>query len=250
MSDEFFPTRAMVLAAGLGKRMRDYDSTVPKPLVKVGGKALVDWALDLVAASGIADAVVNISYLADQLETHLASRSKPKLFLSREDVPLETGGGIRKALPQLGAAPFFVLNSDVIVTDGPSAPLFSRLAKAWNPDEMDGLLLVTPRETASGYDGQGDFHMLPDGRLRRRQEGETAPFIFSGVQLLHPRLFAHAPQNANEPFSMNVLYNHDKGEQGLLSPRMRGLEHDGMWLHVGDAAGVHAAEARLKTRVS
>lgn len=248
MSGGKIPQKAMVLAAGLGKRMRSYDSTIPKPMVKVAGKSLVDHALDLLAASGIPEAVVNISYLADLLEAHVKNRHQPKLHLSREDTPLETGGGIRKALPLLGPDVFVVMNSDVIVTDGPSTPLLQRLADAWNADAMDALLLVTPREAATGYEGQGDFHVSADGRMRRRLEGETAPFVFTGVQFLHPRLFAHAPAKADEPFSMNLLYNHGKDADGWLSPQIRAVVHDGMWLHVGDAAGVHAAEAKLRAR--
>lgn len=237
----FFPKKAMILAAGLGKRMRSHNSAVPKPLVEVGGKALIDWSLDLVEGCGIRDIVVNTCYMAEMLEAHLAKRKSSQITISREEgEPLETGGGIRKALPLLGDEPFFVINSDVISLNGPY-PLLRRMAEQWDDSRMDGLLLLTPVTSASGYYGRGDFTMGPDGQLRRRREWETVPFVFAGIQLLHPRIFKDSPEGA---FSMNVLYNRGISPDRVL-PHFRGIAHDGLWLHVGDGRGKHEAEKRL-----
>lgn len=236
-----FPKKAMVLAAGLGKRMRSYTTKVPKPLVEVCGKPLIDWSLDLLVESGIEEVVVNTSYMAEMLEEHLRKRNTPHILISREDgEPLETGGGIKKALPLLGDEPFFVLNSDVISLNG-VYPLLQRMAAAWDDEQMDGLLLMATAANSSGYYGRGDFSMGPTGELRRRREWESVPFVFAGIQLLHPRLFTSAPEGA---FSMNVLYNKDINADKTL-PRIRGIAHDGLWLHVGDAAGRAAAEKIL-----
>lgn len=236
------PTKAMILAAGLGKRMRSHNDRVPKPLVEVGGKALIDWSLDLVADSGITGVVVNTCYMADMLEAHLRGRAYPRIAISREEGdPLETGGGIKKALPLLGDEPFFVINSDVISLNGPR-PLLHRMAERWNPDEMDGLLLMAPMANTSGYYGNGDFSMTGTGELCRRGERQSVPFVFAGIQLLHPRVFADAPDGA---FSMNLLYNRDILPDGTLA-RFRGIAHDGMWLHVGDGQGKEEAEERLR----
>lgn len=236
------PKKAMVLAAGLGKRMRSYNDKVPKPLVEVNGKPLIDWSLDLLVESGIEEVVVNTSYMAEMLEEHLRRRNTPHIHISREDgAPLETGGGIRKALPLLGDEPFFVLNSDVISING-AYPLLHRMAERWDGDTMDGLLLMASAANSSGYYGRGDFCMGPTGTLRRRREWESVPFVFAGIQLLHPRLFTAAPDGA---FSMNVLYNRGIAEDKTL-PRIRGIAHDGLWLHVGDARGIAEAEKRLR----
>lgn len=236
------PKKAMILAAGLGKRMRSHNSRVPKPLVEVCGKPLIDWSLDLVADSGIEEVIINTCYMADMLEEHLRKRNTPHITISREEGdPLETGGGIAKALPLLGNEPFFVLNSDVISLNGPCS-LLHRMAQRWDESEMDGLLLMAGAANSSGYYGRGDFSMSPSGILRRRREWETVPFVFAGIQLLHPRIFAHAPQGA---FSMNVLYNKDINPDRTL-PRFRGIAHDGLWLHVGDGPGKAEAEKRLR----
>lgn len=240
MPRNFFPKKAMVLAAGLGTRMRSHRSDIPKPLVPVADKSLVDWSLDLLQASNIQEVVVNRHYMADKLEAHLAQRTTPRIIGSYEEILLETGGGITKALPLLGEEPFFVLNSDVICLNG-ATPLLQRMAECWDESEMDALLLVTPTSRATGYEGQGDFAMDETGNLRRRHEGETVPFVFTGAQLLHPRLFKNAPEGA---FSMNLLYNRDMDAEKNLH-RVRGITHDGAWLHVGDANGVMEAEKFL-----
>jgi len=232
--------RAMVLAAGLGTRMRPLTDHMPKPLIEVAGRTLLDRALDWLQAGGVAEVVVNSHYKAEMLEAHLAGRSAPKITVSREDVVLETGGGIKKALPLLGAAPFVSVNADTICIDGKISAL-ARLREAWDEEAMDALLLVQPVEKAVGYDEAGDFFVEADGTVRRRLQAARAPFVFTGVQMIHPRLFAGAPDG---PFSMNLLYNRGMGGDGTL-PRIRALVHDGAWLHVGDPKGLAAAEAYL-----
>ncbi len=230
----------MILAAGYGKRMRDYDASVPKPLVKIADKALIDWSFDLLGSSGVEEAVVNTSHMAEMLEAHLLARPSPLIHISREAEPLETGGGIAKAMPLLGNTPFFSLNSDVICRDA-AIPCLQRMAQMWEDAQMDALLLLIPKENAIGYDGAGDFFLHEDGALQRRGDAQSAPYIFSGVQLLHPRLFVDVPERA---FSMNVLYNRGISREGRLY-RVCGLVHDGEWFHVGNAQGVKQAQLRL-----
>lgn len=232
------PERAIVLAAGLGLRMRPLTDAIPKPLVPVAGRPLIDYSLDLVAGAGLTQAVVNASYRGDQLAEYLAARAHPRVTISREETPLETGGGIRQALKLLGDAPFFSINSDVICVSGAEHAL-KRLAAAWDDARMDALLLVQPSQRAVGFDGPGDF-FVEGNTVTRRGERSSAPYIFTGIQLLHPRLFHGCP--AQGPFSMNVLYNRDIDASGQLG-RVRALVHDGDWLHVGDPAGLAEAEA-------
>jgi MurNAc alpha-1-phosphate uridylyltransferase len=232
-------TRAFVLAAGLGTRMRPVTDTLPKPLVAVAGKPLLDHALDRAAEAGLTDAVVNIHWLAEQIETHLARRTgPPRLTVSDErEALLETGGGIRKALPLMGAAPFVVLNSDSFWLEGP-VPNLSRLIAAWDGARMDALLLVAPTTTSLGYEGAGDFLMAADGRLERRGERKVAPFIYAGVAILKPALFADTPEGA---FSLNRLF-----DKAIASERLFGMRLDGQWLHVGTPEAIRAAEERVR----
>lgn len=236
-------SRAFVLAAGLGKRMRPVTATVPKPLVEVSGKALLDHALDRVAEAGIGSAIVNVHYLADLIEGHLARRAEeaalgPATTVSDERAALlETGGGIRKALPLLGDAPFVVLNSDSFWLEGPASNL-RRLIETWDGDRMDGLLLVAPTATSLGYEGAGDFVMDPDGRLERRGERAVAPFIYAGVAILTPGLFADTPEGA---FSLNLLF-----DRAIAAGRLFGMRLDGQWLHVGTPEAIRAAEERVR----
>lgn len=228
------PRKGMVLAAGLGKRMRPLTLATPKPLIAVGGATLLDRALDWMHEGGVEDVVVNTHYLEDQIHRHLASRAQPRLTISSEAAELlETGGGIAKALPHLGHLPFIACNSDTICLNGAEHAL-SRLNQAWRDSEMDALLLLHPVEKAVGYEGQGDF-FLENGRPVRRGAAARAPYVFTGVQLLHPRLFAGYPEG---PFSMNLLYDR-------AMPRLRALVHDGDWLHVGDPQGLAQAETWL-----
>ncbi|MFE1599365.1 nucleotidyltransferase family protein [Methylobacterium sp. ID0610] len=233
-------TRAFVLAAGLGKRMRPITATMPKPLVEVGGRALVDHALDRLAEAGIAEVVVNVHYLADLMEAHLERRKgPPRIVISDErDRLLETGGGARKALPLLGGAPFLILNSDSFWLEGPR-PNLGRLVAAWDPAAMDMLLLVASTATSLGYDGLGDFHMDKDGRLVRRAEREVSPFVYAGVAVVQPSFFADTPDGS---FSLNLLF-----DRAAAQGRLHGLRLDGQWLHVGTPEALQAAEERVRT---
>ena len=230
------PRRAMVLAAGLGLRMRPITLTTPKPLIPIAGRSMLDRALDALVAHGIGEVVVNGHHLADALGRHLAGRDRPKVRLCVESERLETGGGVRNALPLLGDAPFFVLNGDILWQDG-AQPALAALALAWDAQQMDALLLLHPVATALGYAGAGDFHRRDDGRLARRRDGEPAPLLFAGLQILHPRLLADAPGGA---FSLNLLY-----DRAIAGGRLAGIVHDGRWCHVGTPADIPAAEAFL-----
>lgn len=232
------PTKAMLLCAGLGKRMRPLTDHRPKPLIEVCGRTLLDRALDDFVRAGVREVMVNTHYKAEMIEAHVARRPPPPaISLSHEPVLLETGGGIKKALPWLGDDAFYCANGDAICVDG-SMPAWQRLADAWDARRMDALLLLVPRENARGYEGPGDFFLEGQGMLRRRGEALHAPCIFSGLQLLHPRLFSGAPEGA---FSMNLLYDRCR-------PRVCGVLHDGPWLHVGDPAGLAQAEHFLLNR--
>jgi len=231
------PNRAIVLAAGLGTRMRPYNGHVPKPLVQIGGKSLIDYSLDRLADAGVERVVVNVHHLADALERHLASRKRPHIVISDERAELlGTGGGIAKALPQLGDAPFFLVNSDTVWLDGVK-PNFARLADAFDPATMDALLLLAPTAESIGYGGRGDFAMLPDGRLRRRGEREVVPFVYAGAAILSPALFAGAPAGA---FPLTPLF-----DRAGAKDRLFGLRLEGLWMHVGTPEAVAAAEAAL-----
>lgn len=229
--------RAIALAAGLGLRLRPITLVTPKPLVEVGGKTLLDHALDKLSQAGISDCVVNMHHLADKIAGHVKGRQSPAITLSDEtDLLLETGGGILKALPFFAGDAFLAVNADILWTDPPGAePALSRLEDAWNDGAMDGLLLLVERRGAFGYDGPGDFFLADDGRLSRRGQAKDAPFVFAGVQILHPRLFEGAPPG---PFSLNLLY-----DQALAQGRLYGLAHLGGWYHIGTPEAL--AQARL-----
>ena len=233
--------RAMVLAAGLGRRMRPLTGRRPKPLIAVAGRTMLDRALDSLVDAGVTAVVVNVHWLAEQVEAHLAARTRPSIVLSREEVLLETGGGVAAALEQFGGRPFFVVNADVVWSDG-AVPALVRLGEAWREEGMDALLLVVPVARASGYDGPGDFLMDASGRLARRAQGGTARFVFSGVQIVHPRLFNDAPQGA---YSMNTLW-----DRAAAAGRLAGLAHDGGWHHVGTPAALSQAEREIGERAS
>ncbi len=231
------PPRAMVLAAGLGTRMRPFNGRVPKPLVQVGGKPLVDYVLDRLADAGVERAVVNVHHLADQLEQHLAQRQRPEIVISdeREEL-LGTAGGVVKALPDLGIAPFFHVNSDTIWIDGVT-PNLRRLAAAFDPARMDALLLLATSISSIGYTGRGDFAMGPDGRLMRRGEREVVPFIYSGAAILTSAFFEGV---APGPSSMSPLF-----DRAIENERLYGLRLEGLWMHVGTPDAVKAAEEAI-----
>jgi N-acetyl-alpha-D-muramate 1-phosphate uridylyltransferase len=232
---------AMVLAAGLGKRMRPHTDTLPKPLVQVGGKPLVDYALDRLAEAGVTRAVVNVHYLADAIEKHLAGRAHPNIVVSDERGELlETGGGIVKALPLLGDAPFIAINSDTLWIDSVK-PNLIRLAEAFDPVKMDALLLLAPTTSSIGYSGRGDFRMMAGGQLIRRAERDVAPFVYAGAGILAPSLFADAPKGA---FSLTVLF-----DRAAEAERLYGLRLEGLWMHVGTPEAIAEAEAAMAESV-
>ncbi len=231
------PRRAMVLAAGLGIRMRPITERVPKPLIEVGGKALIDHALDRLASAEVELAVVNIHHFADQMRRHLAARRRPEILVSDErDRLLGTGGGAIHALPKLGPAPFYHLNSDTIWIEGVT-PNLDRLAAAFDPAIMDALLLLAPTATSIGYDGRGDFSLAPDGRLAARAEREIVPFVYAGVAIFAPALFEAAPDG---PFPLSLLF-----DRAAAAGRLHGLRLDGLWIHVGAPDAIAEAEAAI-----
>ncbi len=236
----------MVLAAGKGVRMRPLTDRIPKPLVPVAGKPLIGHVLDRLADAGVETAVVNVHYLADQIECYLAERSRtgqqaPRTVISDErGVLLDTGGGVVKALPVLGAAPFFHLNADTIWIDGVK-PNLLRLASVFDPGRMDAVLLLAATSGSVGYSGRGDFTMASDGRLARRPEREVAPFVYAGVAVLDPALFSTAPPGA---FSLNLLF-----DRAIESGRLYGLRLEGVWMHVGTPDAIAAAESAILTSV-
>jgi len=232
------PDTAILLAAGRGQRMGALTEGLPKPLIEVAGKALIDHGLDRLAAAGIRRVVVNLSYRGDAIAAHLAGRRGVEIEFSREPTALETGGGIKKALPLLGEV-FFALNADIVWLDGKDAAL-ARLASAFDPGACDALLLMQPTALATGYDGPGDFLLDPLGKPRRRGEREIAPYVFAGVEILHRRLFDNSPDGA---FSINLLW-----DRAIAQNRLKGLVHDGDWFHVGTPAGLEAAGAGLSFR--
>jgi N-acetyl-alpha-D-muramate 1-phosphate uridylyltransferase len=241
------PRRAMVLAAGKGVRMRPLTDRLPKPLVAVAGRPLLDHVLDRLAEAGVETAVVNIHYLADLIERHLTEREKagrqaPAIVISDERGELlDTGGGVVKALPALGDGPFFHLNADTIWIDGVK-PNLLRLAAAFDPERMDALLLLAATSGSVGYGGRGDFTMGPDGRLARRSEREVAPFVYAGVAVLRPELFSTTPSGA---FSLNLLF-----DRAIEAGRLHGLRLEGVWMHVGTPEAITAAETAILASVA
>jgi MurNAc alpha-1-phosphate uridylyltransferase len=228
------PTKAMVLAAGLGLRMRPLTEKMPKPLVSVAGQPLLDHVLDKLGQAGVTDAVVNVHYLPDQIIDHVTGRKRPHVIISDErDQVLGTGGGVVKALPLLGDAPFFHVNSDTLWIDGVRSNL-ERLAENFDPARMDILLLMAPTASSVGYSGRGDYSMQPDGTLRARRENQVVPFVYAGAAIFSPAIFAGAPKGE---FSLTKMFDR-AGEQ----ERLFGLRLDGLWMHVGTPDAVHAAE--------
>lgn len=225
---------AMVLAAGLGTRMRPLTDTVPKPLVPLAGKPLLDHVLDRLGLAGVERAVVNVHYMADQIEAHLEARSSPKIVISDErDLLLDTGGGVANALWMLGGGAFYIHNSDSVWIEGVE-PCLEQMARIWDPDAMDTLLLLAPCETTLGYDGNGDFDMDAGGLVSRPRKGKGVPFVFTGVSIAHARMFEGVPEGK---FSLNVLW-----DKAIAQGRAFGLRHDGIWMHVGTPEAVLEAE--------
>jgi MurNAc alpha-1-phosphate uridylyltransferase len=229
---------AMVLAAGRGVRMRPLTLDRPKPLVTVADRLLIDYSIDALKRAGVERIVVNTHHFSEQMKDWARARKDEGIVLSDEsDLLLDTGGGVVKALPLLGDEPFVVVNSDSFWRDGPE-PALARLAAAFDPETMDALLLLSGHNQAVGFEGPGDFHMDALGRLQRRGDDPTAPFIFAGCHILDPRLLADAPKG---PFSMNFAW-----DKALATGRLHGLRHDGPWLHVGTPEAIPLAEEALR----
>jgi MurNAc alpha-1-phosphate uridylyltransferase len=228
------PTKAMVLAAGLGLRMRPLTDHMPKPMVPVAGQPLLDHVLEKLGYAGVTEAVVNVHYFPDQIIDHVAKRMRPRVIISDErDAVLGTGGGVVKALPLLGPNPFFLVNADTLWIDG-VRPNLARLAETFDPAQMDILLLMAPTTSSIGYGGRGDYAMLPDGALRKRREHQVVPFVYAGAAIMSPSLFTEAP--AGE-FSLTKMFDRANEQERLF-----GLRLDGVWMHVGTPDAVQAAE--------
>ncbi|MBO4521051.1 MAG: nucleotidyltransferase family protein [Alphaproteobacteria bacterium] len=228
--------KAMVLAAGRGTRMRSLTDEVPKPLIKVKGRTLIDRIIDKIVAYGITQGVVNVCYLGDMIKADLSARTDISLTFSEEDEALETGGGVKKALPLLGDKPFFVLNSDPLWTE--ERPSLTDMARAFDENKTDILLLLWPKERVFGHDGTGDYY-LENGRPRRRHPEEgSAPYVYAGAQIINPDIFKDAPDGK---FSLNLLY--DKAEK---AGRLAAVVGDGDWYHVGTPEALALAEKRVK----
>jgi MurNAc alpha-1-phosphate uridylyltransferase len=228
------PAKAMVLAAGLGLRMRPLTDRMPKPLIAVAGRPLLDHVLDKLGAVGVTEAVVNVHYLGDQIIRHVAGRTSPRVIISDErNQVLGTGGGVVKALPVLGNAPFFHVNSDTMWIDGVQSNLL-RLAETFDPARMDILLLMAPTASSIGYGGRGDYAMLSDGALRKRREHQVVPFVYAGAAIMSPSLFDAAPK---DEFSLTKMFDAANEQERLF-----GLRLDGVWMHVGTPDAISAAE--------
>lgn len=226
-----------MMAAGLGNRMRPLTDTRPKPLIELAGCTLLDRGLARLEAAGVETVVVNVHYLAEMIENHLSSRTVPHIVISYErDRLLDTGGGIANVLGQLGDEAFFVVNSDSVWREG-DVPLLDQLRGAWDGTKMDCLLALAPTHGSLGYSGSGDFQRAPDGRLARRADDASAPYVNTGAYLVHPRLFTDLP---DEPFSMNLLW-----DRAITAGRLYGVAMGGLWMHVGTPDALAEAEARL-----
>jgi len=230
------PEYGFVLAAGKGTRLKPYTDLVPKPLVEAGGKSLIGHALDALAAAGVTNVTVNLHYMADLLATHLQSRDRPALTLSYEETLLDTGGGIKNALATLGSAPFYVVSGDSLWTDGPGSPALNRLAKHWDPERMDILLLLQPLAKMQLTSGTGDYDLAADGRAVRAPD-KSGAYVWTSIRICKPEIFANAPAGA---FSFLTLL-----DQAQQRGRLYGLVHDGEWHHISTAADLENVRAAL-----
>jgi len=226
------PQKAMILAAGLGVRMRPLTDKCPKPLIPVAGKALLSYALEGLVAAGINNVVINMHYLADQVEKFVGSYYDHRLSFSLSDerqALLDSGGGVKKALPLLGDEAFFILNSDMIWRDG-SRPMIQQMQAFWQDDKMDVLLLLIPRAAAFGYDGPGDYNLGPNADLTHRGEADQADYVFGGVSIMKPGCFDDVTE---ETFSLRQIF-----DKAAAQGRLFGVIHDGEWYHVGTEEAV------------
>ena len=233
--------RAMVLAAGFGVRLRPITNTTPKPLVQVLGRTLIDHTIDRLHEGGVETFIVNTHHLSEQIHAHLKNRKDVEILFSPEDEILETGGGIANALDKFGNDPFFVCNGDTLWLNG-SLDAVNRMGRHWDASKMDALLMLHSTVDAYGYEGLGDFCVDSLGLLSRRPESEVSPYLFTGVQILHPRLFKGAPEG---PFSLNVLY-----DKAVEARRLYGIVHDGEWFHVGTLEALGEAENYMRKHYS
>lgn len=233
---------AMVLAAGLGLRLRPITNKTPKPLVKVVDRTLLDHTLDRLFNVGVERVVVNIHHLAEQVEQHLSNRKDMEIIISSEEGNLlETGGGVKKALAHFSNMPFFISNADVLWLNGP-LPALGRMIERWDEDKMDVLMMIHSTVEAYGYSGEGDFEADASGKLSRKKEREVTPYLFTGVQIIHPRMFENTPEGA---FSLNIIYN-----KAIEADRLFGLVHDGEWFHIGTPDGLAQANVYMGQRYS
>nr|WP_321454589.1 nucleotidyltransferase family protein [uncultured Cohaesibacter sp.] len=231
------PKTGMILAAGMGKRMRPLSAITPKPLINVGGRAIIDRPLTALERAGVERTVINVHYLADLIEVHVRQYDKFEIVISDErETLLETGGGVVKALPSLGKDPFYLLNSDSFWMEG-SVNNLDLLAQYWMDETMDALLLLAPTVSAVGYKGRGDFLLDPYGRLRRRKAHEVSPYVYSGAAIIHPRLFK---DSAEDTHSLNQEF-----DKAIKKGRLFGLIMDGTWLHVGTPRDIRSAERAI-----
>lgn len=230
------PSRAMILAAGYGKRMLPLTERIPKPLLVIEGKTVLGRAIDHLASAGVERIIVNAAHLKQKIVEFVAGLEDPRVVFSVEDEPLETGGGVVKALPLLGSDPFFVINGDSVWVDGMKSPLL-RLAENWDPERMDVLLMLMPLARVSNFSGLGDFTMDQDGRLERRQETGVAPYAYMGLSIVNPALLEDAPP---APFSLNWLY-----DKAIEAERLFGVPHDGLWYHISTPEDLEIARARF-----
>jgi MurNAc alpha-1-phosphate uridylyltransferase len=229
----------MIMAAGLGKRMRPLTATRPKPLIEVSGKALLDHTLDKLRTASVRKVVVNVHYLADALEAHLTSRDHgvEVLISDERNLLMETGGGLVQAAPLIDCDPFLALNSDNLWIDGPADTL-KLLASHWDDAKMDALLLLVPQARALNHKGMGDFHMGRTGRIRRREKSRVAPFVFTGIQIVSKRLLRDPPQG---PFSTSILW-----DRAIEEGRCFGAVHQGLWFDVGTPQSIQLTETALE----
>lgn len=236
------PKKAMVLAAGLGRRLRPITNNLPKPLVKIANRTLLDHTLDHLVAAGVECVVVNVHYLADQIKRHLNSRKDLEIIISSEELSLlETGGGVKKVIKKFNDEPFYISNADVFWLNGPTTVL-ERMIEQWDEARMDALLMLHATVEAYGYSGDGDFEVDANGKLSRRIEREITPYLFSGVQIIHPRIFENTPEGK---FSLNVIY-----DKAIEADRLYGVVHDGEWFHIGTPDGLAEVESYLAQRFS
>jgi len=224
----------MILAAGRGERMRPLTDTVPKPLISVAGRSLLDRTMDRLTEHGVRNVVINVHHLGEQIAAHVGGRA----HIVREDRLLETGGSVKNALSLLGDGPFFILNGDGLWQEG-LHPMLSRMEAAWDPRRMDALLLLHPLDQAIGREAKdrGDYFLAEDGRARHRGKASAAPYMFASVSVCDRRLLYNAPEG---PFSLATLWH-----RAQAAGHLYGLVHDGQWFHVGTPQALAEAERVL-----